>query len=335
MSDIRILKPGVVYELTHTLVDREYSFRPDHRRDNALLHQACPVEALDESNELVPEPSLINIVGFAFARAQELTPVRIHSVELNANHLHVTLSVTRQQIVWVPGFLRNAFSPIALGINQRMKREGHMFAGRPRITEIADDKRAEHLVLYGMTNAVKDGLVAGTRQSHLFNTYRAQALGHPQRYWGIDWTAFGEAGGWKRKTHHPKKYLRWLELEIHPLPGMQAMTQEQRQTFFRRQIQDLEAAQAKALKDAGRRPMTVDELFALDPRARPEQPRKKTPKPRVHASDDAVRKAVIAENREIEKAHRIASIAYLAGAKDVAFPEGTFKPPIIRPVWSG
>ena len=26
---------------------------------------------------------------------------------------------------------------------------------------------------------------------------------------------------------------------------------------------------------------------------------------------------------------------YLAGAKDVVFPEGTFKPPIICPVWSG
>ncbi|MCU0665110.1 MAG: hypothetical protein MUC50_22645 [Myxococcota bacterium] len=335
MGDIRILKPGRVYELTHTLVDREFSFRPDHRRDNALLFEDCPAEALDEGNDLTPEPSLLNIIGFAFARAAQLEPIQIHSIELNVNHLHVTFSVTSEQLVSVPDFLRDAFSLIATSINRRMEREGHFFAGKARITEIADDKRAEHLVLYGMTNAVKDGLVAGTRQSHLFNTYRSQALGQTQTYWGINWTAFDVAGGWRRKTHRAKDYLHWLELEIHPLPGMQSMTPEQRQTFFRKQVQDLEAFHAKNLKDAGRRPMTVDEFFALDPRDRPATPRKRTPKPRVHATDDAVRKALIAENREIERAHREASIAYLGGAKDVVFPEGTFKPPIICPVWSG
>ncbi|MCU0662080.1 MAG: hypothetical protein MUC50_07110 [Myxococcota bacterium] len=335
MSDIRILKPGTAYELTHTLVDREFSFRPDHRRDNALLFEDCPAEALEDNNDLTPEPSLLNIIGFAFARAAELAPIRIHSVELNLNHLHVTFSVTRQQLVFVPSFLRDAFSLIATSINRRIEREGHLFAGRPRISEVADDARALHLVLYGMTNAVKDGLTESTRRSPLFNTYRTQALGQTQRYWAIDWTAFDVAGGWKRKTHHPKRYLRWLELEIYPLPSMEAMTEEQRRTFFRKQVQDLEAFHAKNIKDAGRRFMSIDELFALDPRDRPRAPRDKTPKPRVHASTEALRKAVIAENREIEKAHRIASIAYLAGDKDVVFPEGTFKPPFLCPVWSG
>jgi hypothetical protein len=116
---------------------------------------------------------------------------------------------------------------------------------------------------------------------------------------------------------------------------MEAMTPQQRQTFFRKQVQDLEAAFAKDLKEAGRKSLTVEELFQLDPRDRPANPRRKTPKPRVHASNELLRKAIIEENREIEKAHRIASIAYLAGAWDVIFPEGTFKPPIVCPVWSG
>ncbi|MCU0664585.1 MAG: hypothetical protein MUC50_19950 [Myxococcota bacterium] len=335
MGDLRILKPGVVYELTHTLVDREYSFRPDHRRDNALLHEDSPAEALSPSNGLIPEPSLINIIGYAFARALEQAPVRLHSVELNVNHLHLTFSVTRLQIVWVPAFLRNAFSLIAISINRRLEREGHLFAGKPRISEVGDDAEAQRLVLYGMTNAVKDGLTQSTKRSPLFNTYRIQALGRPQKYWAIDWTAFGVAGGFARKTHRPKNYLKWKELVIHPLPSMEGMSNQQRQAFFRKQVQDLEAFHAKALKDEGRRFMTVEELFALDPRARPKKPRKKTPKPTVHASSEAVRKAIIEENREIEKAHRIASIAYLAGAVDVVFPEGTYKPPIVRPVWSG
>jgi hypothetical protein len=237
--------------------------------------------------------------------------------------------------VWVPAFFRNAFSLIAISINKRLDREGHLFAGRPRITEVADDLAAQRLVLYGMTNAVKDGLTKSTRHSPLFNTYRIQAMGQSQKYWGINWTAFGVAGGWKRKTHNSKHYLRWLELPIHPLPGMEAMTPQQRQTFFRKQVQDLEAAFAKDLKEAGRKSLTVEELFQLDPRDRPANPRRKTPKPRVHASNELLRKAIIEENREIEKAHRIASIAYLAGAWDVIFPEGTFKPPIVCPVWSG
>ena len=335
MGDIRILKPGRVYELTHTLVDCEFSFRPDQRRDHALLHEDCPANALDLENKLIPEPSLLNIIGYAFARAAELAPVRIHSVELNVNHLHVTFSVTRTQLVWVPAFLRIAFSLIATAINRMLEREGHVFAGSPHITEIGDDAAALRQVLYGMTNANKDGLVESTRGSHLFNTYRAQALGQSQKYWAIDWTAFDVAGGWKRKTHSPKTYLRWCELVIHPLPSMEALTDLQRQTFFRKQVQELEASHAKAIKDAGRRFMTVDELFALDPRDRPKEPRKRTPKPRVHASSEQLRQAIIEENREIAKAHRIASIAYLAGDVDVVFPEGTYKPPIIRPVWSG
>ncbi|MCU0662395.1 MAG: hypothetical protein MUC50_08740 [Myxococcota bacterium] len=335
MGAIRILKPGRVYELAHTLVDREFSFRPDHRRDNALLHEECPAQALAADNDLLPEPSLLNIIGYAFARAAQLAPIQIHSVELNVNHLHVTFSVTRTQLVWVPSFLRIAFSLIATAINRRLEREGHLFAGKARITEVGDDDSAQQKVLYGMTNAVKDGMTESTKRSPLFNTYRIQALGQPQKYWAIDWTAFGVAGGSGRKTHTPKNYLRWCELVIHPLPGMEAMTDLQRRTFFRKRVQELEAFQAQEIKDAGRRFMTVDELFALDPRGRPKERRRKTPKPRVHASSAELRKAIIEENREIEKAHRKASIAYLAGEPDVVFPEGTYKPPIIRPVWSG
>jgi hypothetical protein len=106
-------------------------------------------------------------------------------------------------------------------------------------------------------------LKAADMPSPLFNTYRIQALGRPQKYWAIDRTALGRAGGSARKTHRPKDHVPWIELVIHPLPAMEDMTDQQRQTFFRKQVQDDEAFHAQTLRDEGRRFMTIDERDSL------------------------------------------------------------------------
>jgi hypothetical protein len=79
--------------------------------------------------------------------------------------------------------------------------------------------------------------------------------------------------------------------------------------------------------------MSVPRLLSLDPRDRPKEPRKsKGRQPLIHADTVEEAKAYEEKFREVQRAHRRASIAYRQGNLDVEFPPGTFRPPLIQVV---
>jgi len=76
--------------------------------------------------------------------------------------------------------------------------------------------------------------------------------------------------------------------------------------------------------------MGVAAQFAVDPRDRPRRPKKSGPQPLCHASDAEVAREYERQWRETLREHRAASIDFLNGMWEREFPEGTFRPPIIR-----
>ena len=78
---IRWLKPNQVYESSVRTVDRQFLFKPNHHPKNPLLADTCPLSAMDHNNDLIPEPSIINIIGASVGRALEKYPIQIHCFE--------------------------------------------------------------------------------------------------------------------------------------------------------------------------------------------------------------------------------------------------------------
>ena len=327
---IRWVQPNRVYEATVRTVDRTFLFKPNHHPENPLLASTSPLNALDPDNDIIPEPSIINIIGAAIGRALEKHPVRVHCFEASVNHLHEQCSTTEEQVDHMPGFLRTVHSLIARGVNKTWDREGHLFGARARIQPSVDDAAAEKKLLYAVANPVKDHLLESMARSPLFSTYNHQAKGEPLRFWYIDYEAYWLSGGNRKKSHRLKDYLKWVSWSCAPLPRQQSMTERQRQTWMRKQVKEIEDTCRKEREENGRTVIGTAGLFAVDPRDRPKNPKKSGREPLCHASAPELAKSYREERREFLNQYIQASADYRNGDFKRAFPGGSYRPPLIE-----
>ncbi len=327
---IRWIEPNQVYETSIRTVDRCFLFVPNHRKDNPLLAESSPPNALDTNIDIIPEPSVINIIGTAVGRALRNHPIQIHCFESSTNHIHFTFSATEEQLDNVAPFFRDVFSLIARGINRLRNREGHVFGGRSRIHPCLDDATAEAKLLYGITNCVKDNLIDKTVTTPLFSTYNHQSNGKALKYWYIDYEAYWTAGGNRNKRHRLKDFLKWVNWSCTPLPHHQSMTISQRQTWVRQQVKEIEETLREERKANGQTVIGIQKLRDTDPRSRPRIPKESGPEPLCHASDKETAKEYKKRWKVFRDAHIQASADYRNGLFDRDFPDGSFRPPLIE-----
>jgi len=326
---LRLWEPHNIYSCTERTVDRQFLFRPDHNPHNPLLKRDCPTNALDPGNDIIPKPSIINIIGSAIVRAREKHPVDIYWFEGNINHLHNSLAPRNGDIDAPSKFKQLCNSLIATGLRDSIDREGHAFGAPFRSAPCIDDASAEQQLFYAMTNAVKDGLVESVSQSPFFSTYRHLAHGEPLEFWWVDWAGYWKAGGRANRKLRPKDFLRWGSFELAVLPEWEHLTAQQRRTRFRKAVREIEEECARERKDEQRHAMGVARLFELDPRDRPREPKKSGGQPLCHTSSQEARKEFERQWRDFVDEHRKASIDFLNGYWDREFPEGSFRPPIM------
>jgi len=331
---IRVWQPNTVYTATIRCSDRKFLLKPDHHPRTPLLAADCPPNAFDIRNDHIPKPSVINIIGAAVARAQQLHPIRIHWVEVNINHMTVGYSVDANQLANISDFFRTADSIIARMINVKWEHEGHVWSSPFRASACVDEKAAEQQLIYCLTNPVKDCLVSTVRESPFFTSYRALAHGKQLRFWRIDWNRFHLAGSFRKMGHRPKDYLEWLEIQLDPLPHQATWPEHRRQAWIRAAVRDVEHETADSLRFAGRKPMGATAQYRVEPRDRPITPNSSGPQPLCHASSREARLEYARQWRAIKRAHRAASIDYRMGHWGREFPEGTFRPPLTKPFGS-
>jgi len=326
---IRMYEPNQVYEATIRTVDRAFLFAPNHHKSRPLIADTSPPNALDTRNNLIPEPSVVNIFGAAIGRALRRFPISIHYFEANIDHPHIGFSASEDQLDNIVPFFQTAFSLIARGVNRLRDREGPLFSSRLRVRPCIDDKQAEKTLLYAVTNVAKDNLVAHISESPFFTTYHHQAKGAPLRYWYIDYNAYWTAGGTSKKNHRLKDYLRWVNWRCEPLPSHQSMSEPQRQTWLRKQVKEKEAAFAKERGQSGKTVIGVKRLRETDPRDRPKSPKKSGPAPLCHASDKESAREFEEKWKQFKDAFIAASADYRGGIRDREFPVGSYKPPLL------
>ncbi len=326
---IRWLRPDVPYAMVSRTVDRAFLFAPNHLEDNPLLRLDCPTDALSLENETVPKPSIINIIGSSIGRALEQHPINIHCYEANINHPHAQFSASEEGLENVSKFFQHTNSLIARQVNQAWKREGAVFT-RARVTPCEGDASAEQQLLYAVTNPVKDGLISRVKDSPLFSTYAHQTRGESLRFWWIDWATYWKMGGPDNKKHHPKDYLHWTNWETTPLPHLAGLTVYQRQTRLRKLVREEEEKQNAIRLKENRVVIGAPALFETNPRSRPSTNKPKTPQPHCHADSEEAAAAYKENWKDFLEKYREASADFLAGSWEREFPQGSFRPPVIR-----
>jgi len=323
------MEPDKTYEVVTGTVDRQFLFRPNSHPANPLLHESCHVDALDPTNDHMPKPSILNTLGFAFARALERHPVQLHAAEQNINHLHSNLTLSFEQLGNVSSFFRTAHSIIAREVNRLYGREGHVFAGRLRATCCEDDDAAEDKLFYSITNVIKDGLVDRQNGKVFLSSYPSLAKGETLKFWKIDWRRFRKKGGFRVKSHRPKDYIIWRELPFSWLPNYLNWSESKRQTRIRKQVAEKTDEFAQEMKSKGRVPMGAAELKKLDPRDRPKTPRKSGRQPLCHASTQEAADAFKDRRRDFLNDYIPASADFRNGDYQREFPQGSYRPPLM------
>jgi hypothetical protein len=324
----RWIVPGRVYEVTVRTVDRCFLFVPNHNKKQPLLDAASPAVSLDPKSDIIPKPSIIDIIGAAIGKALDNYCIRIHAFECNSNHIHIVFSITEWQFENVVPFFRQVLSTIARKVNLVWQREGTVFGGRLRMHPCITDGSASSQLLYAMTNTAKDNLIDKTAHTPFFTTYHHQAKGRPLRYWYIDYDAYHTAGGKRKRSHRLKDYLRWVDWCTTPLPEQEGMTPSQRQTWIRQQVRYLENGFEEKRKQTGHTVLGFKKLKQTDPRSRPKDPKDSGPEPLCHSSDENAKKAFKKELKHFLDQYIQASADYRGGMMDRQFPGGSFRPPL-------
>jgi hypothetical protein len=107
------------------------------------------------------------------------------------------------------------------------------------------------------------------------------------------------------------------------------MPEHKRRTWLRKQVRDIEVECKKKRKEAGRTVMGKKKLYAVDPRDRPENPKKSGREPLCHASNPELREEYKEDWRNFMDKFIEASADYRNGYYDREFPDGSFRPPLV------
>ncbi len=302
----RWIKPNTAYAQTQRTVDRQYLFKPDD--------------------------TVRNIIGACAARAQETHPVVIYWLEFNINHEHngiAAISDSPKHLNNVIMFKKTFHRLLAEEINRLLKREGSIFSTPPRTAECLDDMSLEQQFFYALTNPVKDGLVDRVTQWGGFSSYKALAKGEVERFTFYDRTAWHKAGGENSKKPI-QSFAKIASVEYTPLPAWAGMSDNQRQAHIRRETRKLEQQFREMRSLEGKTAMGPARLARVDHRDRPSSHPPRTRKPICHASSPERAREYNRQFKEFLNAYREASAHYRGGDRNVEFPAGSIKPPLIH-----
>ena len=341
---LRLWQPGFAYSSVERSVDRQFVFTPNHLPDSPLLRWDSDPRSLSPFNDLIPKPSIINIIGSSLVRAQRnavrrrieqglpadsCNLAKLMWAEGNITHNHTGfLAGSEDDATSISEFKRDSNSLISRFTNKAIGREGPLLSAPFHAEPCLDDASVEQQFIYAATNVVKDGLVERVSQSPFFNTYRHFAFGDPLSFWWIEWGKYELAGGAKNKHIRPKDFLEWGELELTCLPEWEGWPVEKRQTRYRKAVKEVEDECKERRRDEQRTVVGVPALYATDPRSRPKAPTVNTRPPLCHTASRALYLEYKKLWREFVREHKKASWDYRSGYWEREFPDGSFRPPI-------
>lgn len=263
---------------------------------------------------LAPSKQLTEALLYCLADAQARHPVGIHAFCVMSNHLHIVFTDPDGH---APLFVQAMNQHIARYVNCLRRRGGAMWEGGarpnycvlPKVGDIFDK------VVYTLANPVKAGLVE-----------------HHHLWPGAISTAADIARG-RIRTRRPHRYfsrtndpsLLERDLILSPVPGASVLGVEDYARLVKERVAAEEKRialdrEARGLKWLGRK-----NCLSMDPfDAPPTEWKRGSLNPTVSSGNDEARRARLQRQRRFREKHREARREFLAGNRDVPFPEGTF-----------
>lgn len=256
---------------------------------------------------LRPTPEFTRRANAILARTLDLYPVSLHAYTFLSNHLHF-------EATSVDAELLSRFESHLLGNVARLAQAVTGWKGdvwkRCTPIPILDDLAAEQRFRYVVANSTKEGLVSSPLEWPGPSSARALVTGETV-----------EAEYEHRRDGRVIARVTY-PIKLTPLPSWARLSREQRMARAAEMVEDI--ANEARVERAGRPPLGVDGILAVDPFAPVELD--EHPAPLCHATDEQRRAEFLQSRRAFVASHARASEKFREGPDQPAFPPHSFLP---------
>jgi hypothetical protein len=193
----------------------------------------------------------------------------------------------------------------------------------------------EDYFFYTVLQPVNDGLVDDIKDYPGYNCFEDAITGTARQYKVINWKQYNDARRWD-KSVSIDDFTELCTLTYQRLPGYEELSQAEYAAMMRNKL--AERTKQILLARDGKPCLGAVRLRKVKPGTRPHKTKISGPqdhRPRVLSKNPNRRSLGEAWYFSIYFAYRKASARYRAGELEVAFPEGTYKPPLFTVARSG
>ena len=260
------------------------------------------------------------LVGAALARAQSKCGVEIVAVVVMSNHIHLVIHTPRKNC---SQFMRIFKANVTRAINRITGRRGPLWARRADVQPALDENASSERTVYCADNPRKANLVSDAELWPGLTLWHGQEHTNEFLFEDFDTSAWRKAG----RPSNLDPYFRTNTLRLSPPPGMDPTEREAFASAIRSKLQQ-HAQPSKTRSDTAPRPLGIQAILQTALEGRPKQAASSN-RPYCFGSTEQ-KSEYFRQMTLIVAAHEASSTAFLAGNRDVEFPEGTYRPPITQ-----
>jgi len=315
------------------LAREKHLSRPGHRyngmsRPLRFIPEHCLVEITTRTFQgrllLRPSSELTDIVLGIVGKAQALYGMTIHAFVFLSTHAHFLLSPSSAS--QLARFMQFVNANVAKEAGRLHIWRDRLWSRRYRSIVVADEQASHARLRYILAHGAKEGLIGSPAAWPGPNCIAALTTGAILRGTWFDRSKefFARQRG---ETVSPSQFASSFDVQLAPLPCLQHLTTDQRQTELRHVVREIKAKAAAENQEKGRTPMTVAEILAQDPHSKPSAT-DRSPAPFVHAGDDSTERAFRVAYRAFVDAFRAGAVRLRERAREIRemFPLGSFPP---------
>ena len=273
------------------------------------------------------------ILGYA-ARYATRYEVKIYALAIEGNHIQKVAHFPKANRAH---FMRDFNSAAARSVArfQANYPGGSLWARRYSAEYLPGDGDIEDRFFYTVLQPVNDGLVDDISEYPSYNCFEDAVKGRVRKCKVIKWKEYNDARRWNRSVNI-EDFTEVCTLRYERLPGYDKLTQQEYETMMRAKLRK---RTAEVIKSRVAKPsLGPAALSKVKPGTRPIKTKKSGPRdhrPRILSKDPKRRSVGEAWYFGTYFEYRKCSKRYREGDLSVAFPKGTYKPPLFTVAFCG
>jgi len=293
----RLLLPHEIYFITSRTIEGALFLRPSH--------------------------AVNNTIGSVLADAQERFGIELFDYVFLSNHMHLAARSDQSRL---PEFMQYLKANIAVAINRMLNRRGHLWEQRYSASPILDEGAQAERAAYIYGHGVKEGLVERAEDWPGVASLKVRLTGVNPTYQRIDQTGLTRHRFNRVDEPAPEDYRRPVTVKLSRwlfLDGASSTSARQKV----RQLLDW-AHERSCSKRQGKPALGVKGVLCQDPRSRPLNELRRTPRPLCHARSPARRRDYARSYALFLADYAEASQRFRSGELNVSFPDHSYRPPL-------